>query len=314
MTTIHKILTATLALCFLVSSAQTSVRKGGTPTQKRTASPAATAKKSPPAKNLSSTSTSAAAGPVADTAKQMRLAVVYINKDVTTHFISPEPIQYVDISTNKVQGDLPVKTILRLKPVAENIPAETSTVTIVGQKYFMQYKLVYAPADRASTQVTIEPLKITPITLPEYSLSTEDFYRFSINVLKKKPSYHNVAAKAYRMEARLNNIFTVGEYFFIDLSFRNKSRIRYDVDAVRFKIRDKKIVKATNSQDVEIKPVYLLNNPKNFKNQYRNVFVFHKFTFPDNKVLSVELSEKQISGRVITLSIDYSDILNADQL
>lgn len=249
-----------------------------------------------------------------DSTTAKTLAVIYINKDVTTHFISPEPIQYVDISTNKVQGDLPVKTILRVKPTSESIPVGSSYVTIVGQKYFIQYRLVYTTPDKASTQVTINPENITPIAHPEYSLSTEDLYKFSIDILKKKASYHNVAAKAYGMQSRLNNIFTVGEYFFIDVEFLNHSKILYDVDQLRFKIKDKKITKSTNSQDVELKPVFMLYNTKNFKKRYRNVFVFHKFTFPDNKVFSIELSEKQISGRVIHLPIDYSDILNADQL
>ena len=37
-----------------------------------------------------------------------------------------------------------------------------------------------------------------------------------------------------------------------------------------------------------------------------------KMTFPNDKVLTIELSEKQISGRNISLNIDYEDVLNAD--
>ncbi|NCC10952.1 MAG: DUF4138 domain-containing protein, partial [Bacteroidia bacterium] len=37
-----------------------------------------------------------------------------------------------------------------------------------------------------------------------------------------------------------------------------------------------------------------------------------KMTFPNDKVLSIEMSEKQISGRTISLSIDYEDVLSAD--
>jgi hypothetical protein len=35
-------------------------------------------------------------------------------------------------------------------------------------------------------------------------------------------------------------------------------------------------------------------------------------TFPNDKVLTIEMSEKQISGRSISLNIDYEDVLNAD--
>src|SRR5436309_1424105 len=39
-----------------------------------------------------------------------------ISPFVTTHFVSPEPILYVDISSKNVEGDLPEKNILRIKP------------------------------------------------------------------------------------------------------------------------------------------------------------------------------------------------------
>ena len=40
--------------------------------------------------------------------------------------------------------------------------------------------------------------------------------------------------------------------------------------------------------------------------------LIHILTFPNDKVLTIELSEKQISGRTISLSIDYEDVLCAD--
>ncbi len=48
-----------------------------------------------------------------------------------------------------------------------------------------------------------------------------------------------------------------------------------------------------------------------FKKNYRNIFVFENLLFR-RKVLTIEISEKQISGRTITLRIDYADILHAD--
>ena len=56
----------------------------------------------------------------------------------------------------------------------------------------------------------------------------------------------------------------------------------------------------------------MLHNNKHFKKRYRNVIVIKKLTFPDAKVLRIEVSENQISGRVITLDINYDDVLNAD--
>ena len=55
-----------------------------------------------------------------------------------------------------------------------------------------------------------------------------------------------------------------------------------------------------------------LHQNRSFKRDYRNVFVFEKFTFPEDKVLVLEIDEKQVSGRVVRLEIEYSDILHAD--
>ena len=35
-------------------------------------------------------------------------------------------------------------------------------------------------------------------------------------------------------------------------------------------------------------------------------------TFPNDKILTIELSERQISGRTIYLNVEYEDVLSAD--
>ena len=35
-------------------------------------------------------------------------------------------------------------------------------------------------------------------------------------------------------------------------------------------------------------------------------------TFPNDKVLTIEISERQISGRTISMAVDYEDVLGAD--
>jgi hypothetical protein len=77
-------------------------------------------------------------------------------------------------------------------------------------------------------------------------------------------------------------------------------------------LADKKVSKATNSQIIELKPELILESAKSFLHGYRNVVVIKKMTFPNDKVLSLEMSEKQISGRTISINIDYEDVLSAD--
>lgn len=111
---------------------------------------------------------------------------------------------------------------------------------------------------------------------------------------------------------RLNNIYVVGEYFFIDFSVDNKTNLPFDIDELRVKLQDKKQQKATNVQTIELKPALVLDRSVRFKKGYRNIIVLKKMTFPNDKVLSIELSEKQISGRTISMNLNYEDVLAAD--
>jgi hypothetical protein len=56
----------------------------------------------------------------------------------------------------------------------------------------------------------------------------------------------------------------------------------------------------------------MLEERSSFMHGYRNVIVLKKMTFPNDKVLTLEMTEKQISGRSISLNIDYEDVLSAD--
>jgi conjugative transposon TraN protein len=114
------------------------------------------------------------------------------------------------------------------------------------------------------------------------------------------------------MKMRLNNIYSVGDYFFLDFSVENSTNIRFDIDEIRIKLSDKKLTKATNAQTIELTPELVLEGSKSFLHGYRNVVVIKKLTFPNDKVLSLEMSEKQISGRTISINIDYEDVLSAD--
>ena len=121
-----------------------------------------------------------------------------------------------------------------------------------------------------------------------------------------------IKVNKHHMTMRLNNVYTVGEYFFLDFSVTNRTNLQFDIDELRFKLCDKKLQKATNNQVIELDPVLLLDKSTSFRHGYRNVVVLKKMTFPNDKVLTIELSESQISGRTIAMNIDYEDVLAAD--
>ena len=250
-----------------------------------------------------------------DTPRELELLTV--NDQVTTVITASEPVRFVDISTDKVAGDQPLSNTVRLKPkYGSDVNADgdiLAVVTIITERYRVQYALIYTTRlQEAVTEKTILLSEITPYNNPAVSMSTEEMARFARRIWESPSRYRNVGARRHHMDIRLNNIYSAGEYFFIDFSVENRTNIRFDIDQIRFKVEDKKKTKATNSQSVELSPAMILESGTSFLHGYRNVVVLKKLTFPNDKVLTIEMSEKQISGRTITLSIDYEDVLHAD--
>ncbi len=238
-----------------------------------------------------------------------------VNEQVTTVITASEPIRFVDISTDLVAGDQPINNTIRLKPKEAGHEDGTilAIVTIVTERYRTQYALVYTTRmTEAVTDKEVQLIERTAYHNPAVSMSSDDMYMFARKVWSSPAKFRNVSNKKNRMTMRLNNIYAVGDYFFIDFSIDNRTNVRFDIDEIRVKLADKKVHKATNSQIVELKPEMVLEQSKSFLHGYRNVIVMKKLTFPNDKVLSIELSEKQISGRTISLNIDYEDVLSAD--
>ncbi len=246
---------------------------------------------------------------------------ILVNSEVTTHIVMPENIKMVDLSTTKIIGNQCADNIVRIKPFieADSVPTPyregelMGTLTLIGERHLAQYDVVYTTApSRAASIHRVPYAGLDSYINPEVSMPQSEMARYAWAVYGSGRKYNQVVSRANGMKAIVNNIYSIGDYFFIDYSLQNSTKIAYDIAEVRVKLTDKKEVKATNSQTVELSPVYSLNLAKKFKKNYRNVLVLDKLTFPDEKVLRIEISENQISGRVITLTVEYDDILNAD--
>lgn len=246
---------------------------------------------------------------------------IYVNREVTTHIVMPENIKLVDISTTKIIGNQCADNIVRIKPYQENDSLSyefkenelLGTLTLIGERHIAQYDILYTTSPNMAASIYQVAYSDTKSYInPEVSMPMSEMARYAWAVYGSKRKFNQVVSKAHGMKATVNNIYSIGDFFFIDYSLQNKTKIAYDIEEIRVKLTDKKETKATNSQTIELTPVFSLNPAKKFKKDYRNVLVLPKLTFPDEKVLRLEISENQISGRVITLTIEYEDILHAD--
>lgn len=248
-----------------------------------------------------------------------------ISKGISLHIISPEPIQFVDLSTDKLTGDLPAENIARIKITDVSVTDSIATkknidlndlgvITIVCQSFMAQYKINYLDFERkAVTNIQIQPEDMQPLEYPKLAFSSTELQKFSLDILRKKMVGKPIRdVKNLKLTMQLNNAYVVNDYIFLDMTFLNSTNLGYDMDAIKFSVEDKKIYKATNNQSITLEPVYQLYRQKAFKKNYRNIYVFKKFTYPNSKVMKIQLLEEQLSGRAIEMKVKYSDILNAD--
>ncbi|GEN71124.1 DUF4138 domain-containing protein [Chryseobacterium lathyri] len=254
-----------------------------------------------------------------------------ITEKISLHIISPEPIQYVDLSTQQLTGDLPSTQIARVKIADKPEGTEKEKtknpvlyysngdqigiITVVGQSFIAQYKAVYRNSENLNTvtNIHIQPEEMQPIEFDKMVFSNLELRKFAIDIIQKKSEKNPIREeKNLGLSVQLNNVYVISDYIFLDMTFKNNSNLSYDIEALKFSVEDKKIHKATNNQSIEMTPVFQLNPQKHFRKNFRNIYVFKKFTYPNSKMMMIRLIEEQLSGRAIEMKINYSDILKAD--
>lgn len=246
------------------------------------------------------------------------LPTVYVNENVSTHFTSKNKIDYSDLSTSSVTGDLPMENILRIKPVKTE--GNLGYITIVGEHFFFQFKLVYAPlASKAHKRVDLDATNPVAASAsngksyinPNYTLTTTELEAYGAAMLEEKPKINTVVSKAHQFVIKLNNIWVKDDLIFFDYTAKNRTNIPYSIDEIRYKVVDQKLVKAESNQDQVLEPIYSSNSVESFDKTFRNIVAIKKFTFPQDKTFIIHMAEDQLSGRNVTLYIDYSDLLQA---
>ncbi len=260
------------------------------------------------------------------------LPIIFMGKEVNIHIVSPEPIQFVDLSTNMLIGDLPSENIARIKVSQEKTEEEAEqtnatekkelrsgndigVITVVGQSFIAQYRVIYQDEQHTwlISHLHIKPEDMQPLEYPKYKYSNYELKRFALDIQAKKIKKPIRKKKDLKLSMCLNNVYVRDDYIFLDISINNLTNLPCNIDTMKFSIEDKKIYKATNNQSILLTPLFALNTEQHrIRKSYRNIFVFEKFTFPNSKILKIRLIEEQISGRVIDMKVNYSDVLEAD--
>lgn len=249
-----------------------------------------------------------------------------ITYNKTSSIIFPAVIKSVDKGSRDVlaQKAKGVENVLQLKAARENFPETNLTViTADGAIHEFAIRFAKAPAQQVMT------LAITPLSrcgeagtvsansggealIFQTDMTESDMERFSQAIIRAKKPLKPLREKQYKITLRLSSIHIKDNMIFFHLQLRNQSNIDYDVDFIRFFIRDQVKVKRTASQEVDVEPAYVFGEDKRVKGKSTQdiVYALGKFTIPDAKRLVIEMFEKN-GGRNINLSIKNKTIVKA---
>lgn len=229
--------------------------------------------------------------------------VLPISEAHTTSLMFPYPIASVDRGSQDVLAQKPkgLENILQIKAAQpEFIPSNLTVVTSNGNLY--NFQVIYEPEpgvyayDFGGWQQGGKAIR-TQVANPE-----------QIEALASK-AYHDrsrisLSEKASGITVSITGMYVAEDYFFYRITVDNDSQISYDIDGLRFFVRDQKKSKRTASQEVEIAPLTVWQPVSKIpaRSMKTIVVVLPKFTIPDKKNLFVQLTEKG-GGRHLQLKL-----------
>jgi conjugative transposon TraN protein len=240
----------------------------------------------------------------------------------TTHLIFPYAVSYVDLGNGGIIADKArgAENIVKVKASQQGFPETNMTVvTTDGRLYSFLVNYDANPRvlnyNLASTDVSSSSAVVPLAHLSNMGVTQSDLEEYSRLVLDKRKGPH-VQEKKDDITLALQGMYTQDDVFFFPLHLANSSNINYDVDFVKFYIRDKKVAKRTAIQESEVTPVFVYNVSSTTipgPGAIDQVYALRKFTIPDDKNLVVEMFEKG-GGRQLSFVVTNSDILKARKL
>ena len=258
----------------------------------------------------------------------------------TVHILFPSPVTYIDIGSmdiiaGKADG---AENVVRVKAAVRNFIAETNLTVITEDGGFFTFDVHYAENPAVSTvNLTVQepqtkgvkeptaagdPLSPAPVTKSRVLLREvgrekpatvkrmlSDIYR------QNRTDVKGIRTKKYGIEVEVLGIYVSNDVIYIHTCMYNDTNISFEVDARQFIVADKKLAKRTAQQQTPLEILRVCNDPAVVRGhqRQRTVFALPKLTISDDKVLLLEIVEKN-GARHQTVEIAAKELLEAKLL
>ena len=247
----------------------------------------------------------------------------------TVHIIFPSAVRYVDLGSNwiiagKADG---AENVIRVKATTEGFPGETNFSVICEDGSFYSFNARYAhepemlniemkdflengdTTDFSHTRMNIYFRELAGESPLLVKLIMQSIYK------EDRREIRHLGCKRFGVQFLLKSVHSHNGLFYFHTETRNRSNVAFRTDFIRFKIVDKKVPKRTAIQERVIDPVRSYNEVlvTEGKSDVRTVYAVPQFTIPDDKLLVIELFEKD-GGRHQTIRMENADLVAAKQI
>ena len=258
----------------------------------------------------------------------------------TVHILFPSPVTYIDIGSmdiiaGKADG---AENVVRVKAAVRNFAAETNLTVITEDGGFFTFDVHYAENPAVSTlNLTVqEPQpggvkKLSTTDTPQQPAPASEGRVLLREVGREKPAtikrmlsdiyrqnrtdVKGIRAKKYGIEVEVLGIYVFNDVIYIHSCISNDTNISFEVDARHFIVADRKLTKRTAQQQSTLEVLRVCNDPAVVRGhqRQRTVFALPKLTISDDKVLLLEIIEKN-GARHQTVEIAAKELLDAKLL
>jgi len=245
-----------------------------------------------------------------------------VTYDKTSHLIFPSAIRYVDLGSEYLIASKAedAENVLRIKASVKTFEEETNFSVITDDGRFYNFNVQYSANpptlsydlmamqknfDKVSaSDVLFEELGKTPPSLA--GLILETIYKNNKRIVK------HIASESFGIQFSLKGIYIHNGKYYFHTQLENQTNVPLSIDFMSFKVIDKKTARRTASQQRPIVPLRIYKTLDEIpgKATDQNVFLLDQFTIADDKLLLIEIFEKN-GGRHQTLKIKNSDLVKA---
>ena len=242
--------------------------------------------------------------------------------DKTSHLIFPTAIRYVDLGSEYlIAGKAEdAENVLRVKASVKDFEAETNFSVITNDGRFYSFNVYYSSYPEAlsydllTMQKAVDKANGNDVLFEELGNNSPSLAGLLLETIYKKDKriVKHIGAKSFGIQFILKGIYIHNGKYYFHTELRNKTNVPFHIDFVNFKVVDKKVAKRTVVQERPMIPLrtYKPLDAIGGKTIEQNVFLLDQFTIDDDKVLLIEIFEKN-GGRHQTLQVENSDLIKA---